>query len=706
MRLTGFLTFTTAAAAVALFKRDETSVATVAGSTVSTSVAGPQSTVTIDGITSNLIATGFTGAFTVQEDGAGTTTSITGVTDSITFAGSTIDVTLTEPTTLTLSIGDISTDVMFMDASTAVVIKGTATTIVVSASTTAQLALSGSTVSMNYAGGQFTCESNVENGGSCSTTIDGSTIGLEIAGVATTLSAAGTEAQLAVDGTQVTLTATSSSESSSESTTESSSESTTESTEESSTESSESSEETAPESSTESTEESSTETSESTEETTSESSTESSVTESSTEETSTESATASESTDTTTNASSPSGPTPTLPPGTNPTQCEVVRGPLTPEEEVQLAVLFGDGQGGTAFADYVVSYASQLVAQIADVANIAVGDNNFAFTTAFNTIDIPGVLGLASAAPIYTCFLSTLWAQALSNPQQYAKRAIPSQDEKIKLIVLFEKRATDGMQFDYAELLVDDTNNLIAEVQSVAGAAGAAAVGGNLGAYASLFANVDVAQFLSIATEAPIYTEGLSSAFVTALESYSQNVNRPTSTVMVTSVYTSVSTIVTNVVSGTVTVPTTLFSTVVVTSVGPATSGRETYTSHTTETRMGVTSETVSEVVRETTLPNGQVTRVTERVTVGAPGERVTVEIVTGANGRVETRTVTRREGGAVAAAATTPVTATRPNVAHFTEVRGGTTYVHTVEVQHENGALRHAAALGTGILGILAILL
>ena len=378
---------------------------------------------------------------------------------------------------------------------------------------------------------------------------------------------------------------------------------------------------------------------------------------------------------------------------------------MTPEEEVQLAVLFGDGQGGSAFADYIVSYASQLVAQIADVANVAVGDNDFAFTTAFDTIDIPGVLGLASAAPIYTCFLSTLWAQALSNPQQYAKRAVPSQDDKIKLIVLFEKRANDGMQFDYAELLVDDTNNLIAEVQSVAGAAGAAAVGGDLGAYASLFANVDVAQFLSIATEAPIYTEGLSSAFVTALESYSQIVNHPTSTVMVTSVYTSVSTIVTNVVSGTVTVPTTLFSTVVVTSVGPATSGRETYTSRTTETWMGVTSETVSEVVRETTLPNGQVTRVTERVTVGAPGERVTVETVTLGNGRVETRTVTRREGG-VAAATTTPVTVTRPNVAHFTEVRGGTTYVHTVEIQTKNGAFRHAAALGTGILGILAILL
>ena len=110
---------------------------------------------------------------------------------------------------------------------------------------------------------------------------------------------------------------------------------------------------------------------------------------------------------------------------------------MTPEEEVQLQVLFSDRAGASAFADYVVSYASQLVAQIADVANIAVGDNNYAFTTAFNTIDIPGILGLASAAPIYTCFLSSLWAEALSNPQQYAKRAVPTQDEKIKLIVLF-----------------------------------------------------------------------------------------------------------------------------------------------------------------------------------------------------------------------------------------------------------------------------
>ena len=65
----------------------------------------------------------------------------------------------------------------------------------------------------------------------------------------------------------------------------------------------------------------------------------------------------------------------------------MVRGPLTPEEEVQLQVLFSDRAGASAFADYVVSYASQLVAQIADVANIAIGDNDYAFTTAFENVD-------------------------------------------------------------------------------------------------------------------------------------------------------------------------------------------------------------------------------------------------------------------------------------------------------------------------------
>ena len=265
------------------------------------------------------------------------------------------------------------------------------------------------------------------------------------------------------------------------------------------------------------------------------------------------------------------------------------------------------------------------------MANVAVGVNDYAFTTAFNTIDIPGILGLASAAPIYTCFLSSLWAEALSNPQQYAKRAVPTQDEKIKLIVLFEKRENSGMDFDYAELLVDETNDLIAEVQNVS----AAAANGDLGAYTSLFANVDVPYFLSIATEVSIYTDSPSSAFVISLKLNRQNMNYSASIIMTTNTYSTVSTILINVVSGTGTVPTTLFSTVVVASVGPATISRETYTIRATETWRAV---------RDITLPNGRVTRITERVTVGTPGELVTVEVMMGANGGLVTRTATRRK--------------------------------------------------------------
>ena len=382
-------------------------------------------------------------------------------------------------------------------------------------------------------------------------------------------------------------------------------------------------------------------------------------------------------------ASSPTAPAPT--PTANPTYCEVVRGPLTPEEEVQLQVLFSDRAGASAFADYVVSYASQLVAQISDVANIAVGDNNYAFTTAFNTIDIPGILGLASAAPIYTCFLSSLWAEALSNPQQYAKRAVPTQDEKIKLIVLFEKRENSSMDFDYAELLVDETNDLIAEVQNVS----AAAANGDLGAYASLFANVDVPYFLSIATEAPIYTEGLSAALQTALASYSESVFRPTVTTMTTRTYTTVNTIVTNFVNGTVTVPTTIVSTETVVTVEPV-------------GQVQATSTALQAAPAPAPAP-----------TANAPVNKVTTEVVTLDNGRVETRTVTicvENCDTVVAQSTRRPAAVqtvtTRPNVAVYTQVQNGVTYTHTIEIQTKNAALKKVAALGAGILGGAAPLL
>ena len=62
---------------------------------------------------------------------------------NVEFAGSSTTVTLTEPTTLTLSIDDISTDVTFMDASTAVVIKGATTILTLSASIETTIGIGG-----------------------------------------------------------------------------------------------------------------------------------------------------------------------------------------------------------------------------------------------------------------------------------------------------------------------------------------------------------------------------------------------------------------------------------------------------------------------------------------------------------------------------------------------------------------------------------
>ena len=143
-------------------------------------------------------------------------------------------------------------------------------------------------------------------------------------------------------------------------------------------------------------------------------------------------------------------------------------------------------------------------------------DSGRQYTTAFDTIDVTGILGLASAAPMYTCYLSSLWAEALSNPQQYAKRDIPTQDEKTKLIVLFERRDDNSGSYDLAELLVDEIDYLIAQMNFVI-----CDKIDNQSNYADLFTGLDVGLLMSLASEAPVYTKGLSAAFSAALSSYS-----------------------------------------------------------------------------------------------------------------------------------------------------------------------------------------
>ena len=207
---------------------------------------------------------------------------------------------------------------------------------------------------------------------------------------------------------------------------------------------------------------------------------------------------------------------PTTSVGSLNTACSVVLGPMSGEDVALLDVIFNSGIDGTTYAQWLVNYASELTRQIDDVAAQAMADSGRQYTTAFNTIDITGILGLASAAPMYTCYLSSLWAEALSNPQQYARGDISTQDEKTKLIVLFERRDDNSGNYDLAELLVDEIDYLIAQMNFVI-----CDKTDNQSNYSDLFTGLDVGLLRSLASEAPVYTKGLSAAFSAALSSYS-----------------------------------------------------------------------------------------------------------------------------------------------------------------------------------------
>ena len=94
---------------------------------------------------------------------------------------------------------------------------------------------------------------------------------------------------------------------------------------------------------------------------------------------------------------------PTAPAGSLNTACSVVLGPMSGEDVALLEVIFSGTIDGTTYVQWLVNYTSQLTRQIDNVAAQALADSGRQYTTAFNTIDITGILGLASAAPMYTC---------------------------------------------------------------------------------------------------------------------------------------------------------------------------------------------------------------------------------------------------------------------------------------------------------------
>lgn len=448
-----------------------------------------------------------------------------------------------------------------------------------------------------------------------------------------------------------------------------------------------------------------------------------------------------------------------------PMTCDVQIPAVDDEQKVLLNVLFQSDDSGTTFAEHVAQYADELVSQIWMISNDALNLGGLTFTSLFTEVDFTGILGLASAAPMYTCMLSSLWAEALNNPQQYAKRDVPTDDEKTKLIVLFQKHEDGGNGYDLVELIVDETNEMISQIND------ALPVAATNTDFITAFPQLDVRQLLSVVSDAPIYTETVSALFSSALSQYSATVAVPatstpstpttstttTPTLSPTTVSMTIRTFVTsytystNYISGTVTVPTVVMTTVTSTSTGPAV-----VTLHVTaENRDDL--PTVTTVVTSDALgvPVGETRWVT--VTIGGRKEGSTVmvtEIVGAPNTRTGPAGGIRADGGASTVETTvfikgeprsTDVTVTkapsnndnrgttiikeekgeskdvtvvregnqevtvnseRDGVMYYTRVIDGHTYTFSIAMQTKNAAFRRVAGMGCGLMGLAAMLL
>ena len=104
------------------------------------------------------------------------------------------------------------------------------------------------------------------------------------------------------------------------------------------------------------------------------------------------------------------------------TECAPILGPMGYIDVTLLEMIFNGSVNGTNYAQWLVNYASQLTRQIDNIASQALVDFDGQYTTAFDTIDVTGVLGSAYAAPMYSCFLSSLWDEALPDPSSSAKK--------------------------------------------------------------------------------------------------------------------------------------------------------------------------------------------------------------------------------------------------------------------------------------------
>ena len=194
--------------------------------------------------------------------------------------------------------------------------------------------------------------------------------------------------------------------------------------------------------------------------------------------------------------------------------CTTKNEPLSTSELVLLEVLFDERvpETQTTYADWLITYLSKLTSDIYAVSNDAINFGGLSFTSNLESVDANGILKLASAAPLYSCYLSSVFEDAISTPYTIQNGLTP--EENGKLVALFEKR---GDTSNYGYNLADEVDALVSHMHEVAAVVATAT---DL-SYTSYFSLLDVQELFSIASDAPIYTSGLSSAFSSALSEYS-----------------------------------------------------------------------------------------------------------------------------------------------------------------------------------------
>ena len=454
-----------------------------------------------------------------------------------------------------------------------------------------------------------------------------------------------------------------------------------------------------------------------------------------------------------------------------PMTCEAVPSPITEEEEVQLRVLFSTGYGESTFAEHVAEYADGLVSQMWMISNDALNLGGLTFTSLFTEVDITGILGLASAAPVYTCFLSSMWANDMNSVLgQPFKRDIPSEEEAKKLVSLFSRHEDGGNGYDLVELLIDETEELINEVRRVAGAGEGVF---NATASGSVFSRLNVQHLLAVARDAPVYSNGLSAAIETALSEYRETLSldmtvssindlggqeqiqsqsqsaisssatssisealtlvEPVTTISTTNTYITVFTISTNYRDGTATVPTSMVTTSTFTIIKPIRTVHSTRSiliesadrrmaSMATSDSNQIVEEISTETVRlaaggtvtdsEVTVTDGPVTKQTgQQIIVGDTIEAKATGITTiylddKASVLTTFSAITLRTTVLNITPTTLDPTSTVVRMAYFTQVQAESTRIFSIAVQTVNDAAKLSACACFSIFMLLVYFL